>query len=177
VLADVTAQPHQAVREDAALQIVIKFWRAEISPSLSNAPFPSPSPRRTPLSTTLPYPAVRVQAALHCTPPCYGPLPRDCRGALGGARPGWRRQKGFIFPIRHCGHPIPTLLMLVCTLHAHDLCQCSYNTSLASLQESREGLWWNHSTRAKGVLLHAGGCYAHRASECGLEPSAFRSYG
>jgi hypothetical protein len=119
-------------------------WRAAISPSLPNAPVPRPSPRRTPLSATLPHPAVRVQAALHCAPPCDGPLPRGCRGALGtppapwarggrqrgapgGARPGWRRQKDFYFSVP----------LSVCTLHAHDLCQCQYNTNRAPLYRRR----------------------------------------
>jgi len=51
-----------------------------------------------------PHPAVRVQAAIHGAPPCYGPLPQGCRGA----RPEWRRQKGFCssypyFAVGLCG--------------------------------------------------------------------------
>jgi hypothetical protein len=75
-------------------------WRAAISPSLPNAPVPRPSPRRPPLSATLPHPAVRVQAALHCAPPCDGPLPRGCRGALGAppAEGAGRRAAGVAAP-------------------------------------------------------------------------------
>src|SRR5262245_33058239 len=103
-------------------------------PPHSNLPYPSqlaPRPETvsptTPLSAPLPPPAGRVRAAIHCTPLCYGPLPRDCRGALGappapwarggrqrgalgGARPGGRRQKTFIFPIHSPCVSAPDLL-------------------------------------------------------------------
>jgi len=48
----------------------------------------------------LPHPAVRLQAALHCAPPCYGPLPRGCRGALGAppAEGAGRRAAGVAAP-------------------------------------------------------------------------------
>jgi hypothetical protein len=72
----------------------------------SNLPQPSQlAPRdlispTIPLSATLPPPAGRVRAAIHCTPLCYGPLPRDCRGALGAPPAGGagRRAAGVAAP-------------------------------------------------------------------------------
>src|SRR5215510_14692325 len=55
------------------------------------APRPETFSPTTPLSATLPPPAGRVWAAIHCTPLCYGPLPRDCRGALGAPPAPWAR--------------------------------------------------------------------------------------
>jgi hypothetical protein len=51
----------------------------------------SVAPSRTPLRATLPHLAVRVLAALHGAPSCDGPLPRDCRGALGAPPVPWAR--------------------------------------------------------------------------------------
>ena len=78
---------------------------------------PETFPRRTPLSAPLPHPAVRVQATLHGAPPCYGPLPRDCRGASSAppARGCWEARgrgngakRAFIFPIRLSLHATRT---------------------------------------------------------------------
>ena len=104
-------------------------WEVQVFfPFLPPPPHPPPPPGGV------------AQAALHCAPSCYGPLPGLPR------RTGWRRQKCFYF---------------------------SYPFRRPLYRRRGKGYGENHSTRAKGVLLHAGGCYAHRASECGLESSAF----
>src|SRR5262249_41355679 len=102
----------------------------------------------TPLSATLPPPAGRVRAAIHCTPLCYGPLPqyrhnllpqRAGRGATWGR---WalpltlapcrvRHTLFFCVPPQSWTHTltfnmtapkVPSRLIKLPTYHCKDLC-------------------------------------------------------
>ena len=59
--------------------------------SLSQPPFPRPSPRGTPVSRALPPPAARVQTARHRSTPCAAAHQRGCRTARRAPQAPWAR--------------------------------------------------------------------------------------
>ena len=86
---------------------------------------------------------------------------REGRGRGGGAK------RTFIFPFRY-----PSVRYTLMT------CASANITQIARLFTGGVGKAMVKPQReSRKFLLPEGGCYAHRASECGLEPSAFRSYG
>ena len=88
LVGDMRATEVCLVRERHLWAFAIRF---EISPPLSQPPFPRPSPRGTPVSRALPPPAARVQAARCRSTPCAAAPRRGGRTARRAQQAPWAR--------------------------------------------------------------------------------------